>query len=496
MDPIHVDAKDNPAFEEVLKQILHVDALIFNSMDVCEDSLGQTLFNLFLSVPPEADNICPFCGRKCPGYDAPKRNHQEWFKSWRSLDWGNAMVVLKAQTHRILCPEHGVVVASIPWAYHGSSFTREFDKQVTWKAQNMSQSAVSKEMRMSWQTVGKSITRVRNAEEPDITGRYEGIQKIGIDEVSYQTGHSYLTIIVNHDNSEVIDVAVGHSQEVLDSMFDKIPENIRDGVTHVTADGAKWIRASVDKYFPKATFCIDSFHVVEWINEALSEVRLSEWKKALEEVQGLKKERKEMKKELKEAQKNDDTEDINNLKSGIHELNQEIKKKEKEAEKIKGSLYALGKNPENLTESQLVRLKWLMVSSNALHRAYDRKEQIRMILKMIDPQEAAKELNKWIRWTAVSRLEPFKELGKKIKRHFDDIINTITHGLSNALIESTNNTIRQIINRAYGFRNVENLMNMVLLSCTSRFKNLPNRGITSYGVSNWRSATLINPEVA
>ena len=496
MDLCHMEANENPAFEEILKHILHVDALIFNSMDVCEDSLGQTLFNLFLSVPPGADNICPFCGRKCPGYDAPKRNNQKWLKSWRSLDWGNAMVVLKAQTHRISCPEHGVVVASIPWAYHDSGFTREFDKQVTWKAQNMSKSAVSKEMRISWQTVGKSITRVRNAEEPDITGRYEGLQKLGIDEVSYQTGHSYLTILVNHDKSEVIDVAVGHSQEVLDSMLDKIPENIRNGITHVTADGAKWIRASVDKYCPNATFCIDSFHVVEWINESLSEVRLSEWRKALGEVQNLKEERKDMKKDLKKAQKNGDTEDIQYLKDGIHELNREIKEKEKEAEKIKGSLYALGKNPDNLTESQLVRLNWLMVSSDALHRAYDRKEQIRMILKMKDPEEAAKELKKWIRWTSVSRLEPFKKLGEKIKRHFDDIINTITYGLSNALIELANNTIRQIINRAYGFRNVKNLMNMVLLSCTSRFKSLPNRGITSYGVSNWRSKTLINPEVA
>lgn len=496
MDPLHIDANNNPGIEKIVKNVLHVEALIFNSMDICQDSSGQTLINLFLSVPPEADNICPFCGRKCPGYDAPKRDNQDWLKSWRSLDWGNDMVVLKAQTHRILCPEHGVVVAAIPWAYHNSCFTREFDKQVTWKAQNMSKSAVSREMRMSWPTVGKSITRVRNAEEPDISGRYEGLQKIGIDEVSYQTGHSYLTIIVNHDNNEVIDVAVGHSQEVLDSMLDKIPENIRDGITHVTADGAKWIRASVDKYFPNATFCIDSFHVVEWINEALSEIRLSEWKKAIAEVQNLKNERKEMKKELKEAQKNNDTEDVQHLKSGIHDLNQEIKKKEKEAVKIKGSLYALGKNPDNLTESQLVRLKWLMVSNKTLHRAYDRKEQIRMILKIKDPKQAAIELNKWIRWTSVSRLEPFKELGKKIKRHFDDIINTITYGLSNALIESTNNTIRQIINRAYGFRNVENLMNMVLLSCTSRFKNLPNRGNTSYGVSNWRSQTLIKPAVA
>ena len=57
----------------------------------------------------------------------------------------------------------------------------------------------------------------------------------------------------------MIDVAVGHSQEVLDRMLEKIPEDIRNNVKKVSADGAKWIKASVDKYFKNAVFCIDFF---------------------------------------------------------------------------------------------------------------------------------------------------------------------------------------------------------------------------------------------
>ena len=72
-----------------------------------------------------------------------------------------------------------------------------------------------------------------------------------------------------------------------------------------------------------------------------------------------------------------------------------------------------------------------------------------MILKMKDPEEAAKELKKWIRWTSVSRLEPFKKLGEKIKRHFDDIINANNYSCFNNIAPMDNpvvyNTIKDYI---------------------------------------------------
>ena len=38
--------------------------------------------------------------------------------------------------------------------------------------------------------------------------------------------------------------------------------------------------------------------------------------------------------------------------------------------------------------------------------------------------------------------------------------------LSNARIEATNNKIKLIIRRAYGFRNTDNLISMVMMSCS------------------------------
>ena len=137
-----------------------------------------------------------------------------------------------------------------------------------------------------------------------------------------------------------------------------------------------------------------------------------------------------------------------------------IKKARQEASTIKASMYALGKNPENLTDKQKENLELVTAIDNKLCRGYARKEQLRLILHMKNAQEAQLALKKWLWWASHSLILAFIELGKKIRRHFQHILNTIRLGMSNARIESTNNKIKLIILRAYGFRNIQNMMDM------------------------------------
>lgn len=61
-------------------------------------------------------HLCPQCGKNCPGYDRGGRPA----RTWRALDWGDVLVYLRYAPPRIQCPEHGVVTASVPWAYPGA----------------------------------------------------------------------------------------------------------------------------------------------------------------------------------------------------------------------------------------------------------------------------------------------------------------------------------------------------------------------------------------
>ena len=95
--------------------------------------------------------------------------------------------------------------------------------------------------------------------------------------------------------------------------------------------------------------------------------------------------------------------------------------------------------------------------------------------KIKEMKEAEDALKRWLRWASHSRIDAFKELYLKIKRHRENILNAIRLGMSNARIEATNNKIKLIVRKAYGFRNIQNMLDMVYLVCSDLWVPLPNR---------------------
>ena len=128
---------------------------------------------------------CGICGRRGPLYD-----QGDGRRRWRGLDLGYTRFWLEATAPRVRCSVHGVVVAQVPWARHGSGFIRAFEDQVAWLATQCSQSACSQLMRVDWQTVGRIISRVVE-EVSRGRDRLDGLSKIGIDEISWRRGQRW-----------------------------------------------------------------------------------------------------------------------------------------------------------------------------------------------------------------------------------------------------------------------------------------------------------------
>ncbi len=58
------------------------------------------------------------------------------------------------------------------------------------------------------------------------------------------------------------------------------------------------------------------------------------------------------------------------------------------------------------------------------------------------------------------------------------ILNTIKIGISTARVEANNNKNKLIIRRGFGYRNIQNLIDMILLCCSKISIPLPNRSGT------------------
>lgn len=441
--------------KKLLKDVLQVRDVIIEDGDLSSDINQVATLKLQVRPSKAVANRCPICGKKCPGYDTP---HPER-KKWRHLDFGGVIVILESATHRISCPDHGVVTASVPWAAHDCSFTYAFDSTVAWMATKLNRTAVAEYMRIDWKTVGRCVHRVRERIEPDISVRFDGLRLIGIDETSYQKGHKYITVIINHETNTVVWAAKGHGKEVLKQFFDALTPEQRSVIKVVTADGAKWITECVEEYCPNATRCVDSFHVVEWINKALDDMRLALCREAQSKLKKLKKEHPQ-----KPGRPKTNDEDAAMLAEARGKVSD-----------LKNLKYPLGKAPENLTELQQLRLERVAALDPHLYRAYVRKEELRRILHMTDVDAAEKGLKDWLWWASHSRIPEFIELGKKIRRHRPHILNTIAMQVSNARVEAINNIIKLIIRRAFGFQNVENMISLVLLVCSNLTIPLPNR---------------------
>ena len=144
------------------------------------------------------------------------------------------------------------------------------------------------------------------------------------------------------------------------------------------------------------------------------------------------------------------------------------------AAEVKGSRYALLKNPEDLTVSQQTKLEMLSVENGELHRAYVLKERLRLLLK-VDVETARVELDAWLASSCRCRIPEFVELSRKIRRHKDRIIDTVASRLSNARVEAINNKIKVTIRMGYGFKNIDNLIALVMLRCSKLPVTLPGR---------------------
>ena len=408
--------------ERVWARLLGLERAVVESVEIDEE--GQVV----VAVRPhhrERDR-CGVCGRRAPGFDLG-----EGRRCWRALDLGTAIAHLQADAPRVRCPEHGVVVCAVPWARHDSRFTRAFEQQVTWPAVNTSGSAVAELMRIGWRSVGRICERVATeaGHEVDLLA---GLRRIGIDEISHRKGHRYLTVVVDHDTGRLIWAAPGRDKKTVEAFFDALGEKRTKQLKLVSCDMAGWIEAVLADRCPKARRCVDPFHVVQLATEALDKVRREVWNEARRQGQG----------------------DV--------------------AAELKGTRYALWKNPENLTARQQSKLAEVERLNRPLYRAYLLKEQLRQIYRL-PARKAIALLDEWLSWAQRCRLKPFVKLARTITAQREGIVAAIRHGLSNARVEAINTQIRLIARRAFGFHSPEALISLAMLKLGGLCPSLPGR---------------------
>lgn len=429
------------SFKRILATLLSVTRTVIKSMRLEGD-------RLIISCSPRKGQscLCPHCGKKAPVHDC---SHTP--RMWRSLDFGATKTYIEYPTLRVCCPKHGVVTAAVPWAHHASRFTHAFEEQVAWLCVHAGRTTVAELMRIDWKSVGPVCKRVYDRLDAAAGNRFDGLVRIGVDETSYKKGHKYMTVVLDHDTGRVIWCEKGYGQETLRKFFELLTSEQRASIQVVTADGARWIADMTKEYCPNAERVMDPFHVVSWMTDVLDEVRKGAWR----DVRSV--ETKTARKRKRGRPKKGDAPVPSKAKA------------------MKNARFAVLKNPEGLTDSQVKTLACVARENKNLYRAYLLKERLRDVFKTSDGLVAKARLDSWLASACHSGMKSIRDLSKKVRRHKDAIVRAVALGISNARVESVNNKIKLTIRMAYGFRNIDNLIALVMLRCSNLPIALPGR---------------------
>ena len=109
---------------------------------------------------------------------------------------------------------------------------------------------------------GRVVADAREIRDP-----FDGLERIGIDEISYRRGHKYLMVVVDHDTGRLVWAKAGHDRATLQEFFDLLGAERASRIRLISADAAEWIGDCALTACENATLCQDPFHIVRWASQ-------------------------------------------------------------------------------------------------------------------------------------------------------------------------------------------------------------------------------------
>ncbi|MEK7325628.1 MAG: ISL3 family transposase, partial [Chloroflexota bacterium] len=221
--------------------------------------------------------FCPLC-HEC-GQPA-RRVHSRARKFVRDLSFGERRMILQVEYRKVLCAScRKVRVERLDFVdIHQRVTLRLAAYAAELCRRGLSVDAVAHHLGLDPKTV-KAIDKAALDREFGET-RYEGLQRLAIDEIAVKKGHRYMTVVLDYDTGRVVWMGPGRQIATLDEFFGKMPENVRTGLQAVAIDMWEPYIASIKKWCPQADIVFDLFHVVKAFNKVIDDIRNEEFRKA------------------------------------------------------------------------------------------------------------------------------------------------------------------------------------------------------------------------
>lgn len=177
-----------------------------------------------VQLEPRANSraICSGCGRAGPGYDRLPERRFEFVPLWQIA------VFFVYSMRRVDCPRCGATVERVPWAEGKCTMTTTFRWFLARWAKRLSWQEVAGIFCVCWEDVFGSV---KYAVSWGLAHRdLSGIEAIGVDEIQWQRGHHYLTLVYQIEDGmkRLLWVAEERTEKSLRGFFSMLSEEVSD----------------------------------------------------------------------------------------------------------------------------------------------------------------------------------------------------------------------------------------------------------------------------
>lgn len=386
----------------ILNRVQNFKSFVYNGVRWVEDASEPTIE---AELRPRANGraTCSGCGRRQPGYDTLPLRRFEFIPMW------GIKVFFVYAPRRVSCPGCGIRVERMPWAAGKHRLTQAYAWHLASWAKRLSWAEVASAFRTTWDHVFRAVEMAVTwgLAQRDLSG----IEAIGVDEIAWQRGHKYLTLVYQIDAGcrRLLWLGRDRKAKTLLRFFRWLGKERTRSLRFICSDMWRPYLKVVAKKAGHALHILDRFHIMAQMSKAIDEVRAQEARTLKSQGQG---------------------------------------------EVLHKTRWLLLKRPENLTENQGTRLADLLRYNLKAVRSYLLKEEFQLFWSYKSPYWAGVFLDKWCTKTMHSRIEPMKKVARQLRRHRVLLLNWFRakRQYSSGIVEGFNNKAKLTTRKSYGFR--------------------------------------------
>jgi len=353
----------------------------------------------------------PRCSR-CGGICRAASHETLKARRWADLPWAGRAVQIEAAPIRVKCRRcRRSPVEMLAWAQPRQNQSTRLQQHLAMDAASMPVLHVAAKYGLTWGIVrraeGAALARW-NASRAEVP-----LRRVGVDEKwlgrRHRLAYKFVTIVSNLDTGEPIWIGEGRSQETLQKWLATLTAEQKAAIQLFAMDMHDPFKAAVqaDRDLAHVAIVHDPFHVAKRVGQAIDELRREAF-----------------------------------FRAGAHLRTVG-----------RGTRWLLLRAWERCSPAQQLRLRELFRYNPRLARAYQLKEEMRLVMHAPDGANMVVGLRCILRRTQERQNVPLRALHDSIRAHWTEIVALGEHRPPTGRIEALNTNWEALVRRARGYRN-------------------------------------------